>query len=111
MGDLAKRKCEACEGGVLPLGAGELPALQAEVHSDWELQDGTVIRRTFKFGDFVGAWGFATKVALLAESEGHHPDFEVGWGRVSLLLTTHSAGGLTENDFIMAAKVDELAGS
>ena len=60
------------------------------------------------FGNFRDAFGFATRVALVAEAEGHHPDMEVGWGRVVLAFTTHAAGGLTPNDFVMAAKTDRL---
>lgn len=110
MTDLAKRKCEACEGGTLPLAPQEIEELRGQIDPAWEIvEDGKQIRRRFKFGDFNAAFGFATRVALLAEAEGHHPDFELGWGRVVLDLTTHAAGGLTDNDFIMAAKIDGLA--
>jgi 4a-hydroxytetrahydrobiopterin dehydratase len=86
----------------------EAADLHALVDPGWEREANKAIRRRFRFGNFRDAFGFATRVALLAEEEGHHPDFEVGWGRVVLSLTTHSAGGLTQNDFVMAAKVDQL---
>jgi pterin-4a-carbinolamine dehydratase len=67
------------------------------------------LRREFSFPDFRDAFGLVARVALLAESEGHHPEIELGWGRAAFSLTTHAAGGLTRNDFIMAARIDELA--
>lgn len=109
MAELAGRRCVPCEGGTPPLPPEVIAGLQPQVDAAWELQDGTRLRRSFKFGDFTDAFGFATRVALVAESEGHHPDFEIGWGRVALVLTTHTVGGLTDNDFIMAAKIDGLA--
>ena len=108
MSDLAQRKCEACEGGTPPASPERIAELQAEIDPAWEVEDGKRLRRAFKFPDFTDAFGFATRVALVAESEGHHPDFDLGWGRVVLVLTTHTAGGLTDNDFIMAAKIDRL---
>ena len=96
MGDLARRRCVACEGGTPPVPPQRIAELQPQIDAAWEVEDGKRLRRSFKFGDFTDAFGFATRVALVAESEGHHPDFEVGWGRVVLVLTTHAAGGLTE---------------
>jgi 4a-hydroxytetrahydrobiopterin dehydratase len=81
--------------------------MRKQLHPDWQLIDRSLVRE-FKLANFRDAFGLATKVALLAEEQGHHPDFEVGWGRLKLTLTTHSAGGLTDNDFAMAAKVDAL---
>jgi 4a-hydroxytetrahydrobiopterin dehydratase len=109
MGDLARRKCEACEGGTPPITPGRIAELQPQIDPAWQVEDGKQLQRSFTFPDFTDAFGFATRVALVAESEGHHPDFELGWGRVALVLTTHAAGGLTDNDFIMAAKIDRLA--
>lgn len=106
--DLAQRKCEACERGTPSLPPERVAELQAEVDPAWQVEEGKRLRRAFKFPDFTDAFGFATRVALVAESEGHHPDFDLGWGRVALVLTTHAAGGLTDNDFIMAAKIDRL---
>lgn len=110
MSELAQRNCRACEGKTPPLAPEEIEGYRSQIDPAWEVvDDGKGIRRSFKFGDFNAAFGFATRVALLAESEGHHPDFELGWGRVVLDLTTHAVGGLTDNDFIMAAKVDGLS--
>lgn len=107
MSDLASRKCESCEQGTPALSSQKATALHAELNPAWELSDRRIVRE-FKLENFRDAFALATKVALLAEGEGHHPDLEVGWGRVQVALTTHSAGGLTENDFIMAAKIDQL---
>lgn len=103
------RMCEACTAGTPPIDAARIADLHPQVDPGWELQEGVRIRRSFKFRDFRDAFGFAARVALLAEAEGHHPDFELGWGRVTLSLTTHKAKGLTDNDFILAAKIDRLA--
>jgi 4a-hydroxytetrahydrobiopterin dehydratase len=108
--ELAKRKCEACVPGTPSLDEAAAAELHAEIDPGWERDDTVTLRRVFKFPNFRDAFGFATRVALLAEDQGHHPDLEVGWGRVAVALTTHAAGGLTDNDFIMAAKIDRLAG-
>jgi 4a-hydroxytetrahydrobiopterin dehydratase len=86
----------------------EAAALSADVR-EWERDGDRTLRREFSFPDFRDAFGFVARVALLAESEGHHPDIELGWGRAAFSLTTHAADGLTLNDFIMAARIDELA--
>lgn len=74
---------------------------------DWTV-DGELLRRTFVFGDFTEAMGFVTRVAILAEKANHHPDIDIRWNKVTLVLTTHDAGGLTENDMALAEKVDQL---
>jgi len=77
--------------------------------SDWSLsEDAKKISKTFTFKNFKEALGFANKVGDIAEAEGHHPDMLVGWGKVHIELTTHAIGGLSENDFILAAKIDAL---
>ncbi len=105
---LTKRKCVACTPGTAAIDEGRAAELHTQIDPGWERDGNLRIGRTFRFRNFRDAFGFATRVALLAEDEGHHPDFEIGWGRVSLGLTTHAAGGLTDNDFIVAAKVDRL---
>ena len=86
----------------------EAETLMAQV-AGWELDaEAKKISKNFKFKDFAQALVFVNKVGLLAESEGHHPDIELGWGRVKISLTTHAIKGLSENDFIMAAKIDEI---
>jgi 4a-hydroxytetrahydrobiopterin dehydratase len=107
MSTLASRRCESCGPDTKPLDPEGVAALMAELGDTWTVE-GSKLTREFKFPNFRDAFGMATKVALLAEEEGHHPDFEVGWGRLALVLTTHAAKGLTDNDFIMAAKIDKL---
>jgi 4a-hydroxytetrahydrobiopterin dehydratase len=107
MSALTSRKCEACGPDTKPLDSEGVAALLAELGDTWKVEE-SKLTREFKFGNFRDAFGMATRVALLAEEEGHHPDFEVGWGRLALVLTTHAAKGLTDNDFIMAAKIDKL---
>ena len=74
----------------------------------WEIVDGRHLRKRFKFPDFRAALAFVNRLGETAEAEGHHPDIGLGWGRVEVTLWTHAAGGLTENDFILAAKIDGL---
>lgn len=107
MSDLASRKCEPCHAGTPPLDPDRAAELHSQLHPDWALSDDRIVRE-FKFKNFTEAFGMATKAALVAEQQGHHPDFEVGWGRLQLTLTTHAAKGLTDNDFIMAARIDAL---
>ncbi len=105
---LADRSCVPCRGGVPALSAREAEALLAGTPG-WALEeDATRIRRTYRFKDFASAMAFARRVGELAESEGHHPDIALGWGYCSVAFRTHKIGGLHENDFIMAAKVDAL---
>ena len=109
MTELAAAHCEACEPGTPPLPESEAADLSAQV-PDWE-RDGTrALRREFSFSNFRDAFGFVARAALIAEAEGHHPDIELGWGRAGFELTTHAASGLTRNDFVLAAKIDRLAG-
>jgi 4a-hydroxytetrahydrobiopterin dehydratase len=107
LSDLAGRKCEACEAGTPPLSPEKASELHSQIDADWTMAEDR-IERQFKFKNFRDAFGMATRVGLLAEQQGHHPDFEIGWGSLKLTLTTHAAKGLTDNDFIMAAKIDEL---
>jgi len=104
--ELHQKKCKPCEGGMPPLSTEESSILLAQVQ-DWELKNGR-IEKSYRFRDFKEAMRFVNRVAELAESEGHHPDIYVSWNRVRLSLTTHSIGGLSDNDFILAAKIDRL---
>jgi 4a-hydroxytetrahydrobiopterin dehydratase len=108
MNELASEHCEACEKGTPPLSEEQAAQLGARV-ADWEREGNQRLRREFKFPNFRDAFGFVARVALVAESEGHHPDIELGWGRAQFELTTHAASGLTRNDFVMAAKIDRLS--
>ena len=104
--DLTAKKCVACEGDVAPLNRVEAEVLLKQVPG-WTLSaDAAAIMRTYSFKNFAQALAFVNKVGAVAESEGHHPDIELGWGRVKITLTTHAIKGLSENDFIVAAKVD-----
>lgn len=106
---LAARRCEPCRGGVAPMNAPEAEAMLAGTPG-WELVDGAArLRRSFRFPDFMAAQAFAVRVGELAEREGHHPDICYGWGYCTIVFYTHKIGGLHENDFIMAAKVNALA--
>jgi len=109
MSELATQHCEPCEKGTPPLSEQEAAALAAEV-PDWDRDGNRKLRREFSFENFRDAFGFVARAALLAEAEQHHPDIELGWGRAAFELTTHAASGLTRNDFVMAARIDRLAG-
>ncbi len=105
---LAAKKCVPCRGGLPPLEAARARELLSEVPG-WELvHEGNRIRRRLSFSRFAEAIGFVERTAELAEAEGHHPDLEVRGGDVEIVLFTHAIGGLHENDFIMAAKLDRL---
>lgn len=107
MTDLRQKFCVACEAGTPPMSIEQAEEMMAQVPG-WELQENKLTRR-FRFKDFKEAMAFVNKVADLAESEGHHPDIYISWNRVRLELTTHAIKGLSENDFIMAAKVGGLS--
>jgi 4a-hydroxytetrahydrobiopterin dehydratase len=107
--ELAEKRCLPCEAGVRPIGREEAERLLANVHEHWSLNDdATEIRREFKFKGFHKTMGFVNAVAWIANAENHHPDLEVGWGRCLVRYTTHAIEGLSENDFICAAKIDAL---
>jgi 4a-hydroxytetrahydrobiopterin dehydratase len=109
MSDLTAQRCEPCEGGVAPLTRDEAQALMEQLNEDWSLtEDATEIRRDFHFKGFNKTMGFVNAVAWIANAENHHPDLEVGWGRCLVRYTTHAIGGLSQNDFICAAKIDAL---
>jgi 4a-hydroxytetrahydrobiopterin dehydratase len=107
MSDLASKTCVPCKGGVPPLAGQELEALAKQV-PQWTVVDGHHITRAFKFPDFVQALGFVNKVGAVAESQGHHPDILLTWGKAEVTMWTHKINGLTESDFILAAKIDKL---
>jgi 4a-hydroxytetrahydrobiopterin dehydratase len=107
---LTSKTCVPCRGGIPPLEEAQAQALLGETPG-WELiDDATKIRRTFSLGDFAESMALVNKVGDLAEEEGHHPDITFGWGYCTVLFYTHKIKGLHENDFIMAAKVNALAG-
>jgi 4a-hydroxytetrahydrobiopterin dehydratase len=107
---LARERCAEIPAGTPPLTADELSSLATAVAGEWQIDEG-VIRREFTFTSFNAAFGLATRIALLAEAQGHHPEMEVGWGRLVVRLTTHSVHGLSRNDFIVAARIDRMVAS
>lgn len=107
--ELAEKKCVACEGGMPPLTRDEALILMKQIQG-WTLSgDSRWISKEFTFQNFAEAMSFANKIAAIAEGEGHHPDLQISWGKAVVELTTHAIKGLSENDFIMAAKVDRIA--
>jgi len=107
MSDLASKNCVPCKGGVPPLAGKELESLAKQV-PEWKVVDGHHITRAFKFKNFVEALAFVNKAGALAEQQGHHPDIFLAWGKAEVTTWTHSINGLTESDFILAAKIDRL---
>ena len=107
--ELSEKKCRPCEGGVPPLDAGAVSRYLKALHEDWRLAaDGRSISREFQLVNFFRTMAFVNAVAWVAHGEDHHPDLEVHYSRCVVRWWTHAAGGLTENDFICAAKVDRL---
>lgn len=107
--DLKNKKCVPCEGGVKPLTSDEYGAFLRTELIGWVDVDQKQIEKEYKFKNFKEALSFVNKVGEIAESEGHHPDINLhGWNKVKLCLSTHAIGGLSENDFILASKIDAL---
>ncbi len=104
---LADKKCVPCRGGVPPLKGAELEKLRRAV-PHWTVVNAHHLQREFKFQDFKQALDFVNRVGALAEEQGHHPDILLAWGKAAITLWTHKIDGLTESDFIMAAKIDRL---
>ena len=108
MSELSEKRCVPCESSVMPLTLKDANTNLAKIHG-WTLADGgRSIRKSFAFKNFSDALGFTNKIGALAESEGHHPDIELKWGSVGIVLSTHAIHGLSINDFVLAAKIDEL---
>ncbi len=105
---LIDKKCVAYESGAPQLSPAEIKEFRKELTRDWEIFDSNRMRYEFTFPDFKAAMHFVDKVARLAESEGHHPDIHIRYSRVMIELSTHTIGGLSENDFILAAKIENL---
>jgi 4a-hydroxytetrahydrobiopterin dehydratase len=104
---LAEKHCVPCRGGVPPLSGEELEKMMAQVPG-WDVVDGHHLNRTFVFPDFRTALDFVNRVGAVAEQEGHHPDLYLAWGKVGVKIWTHKIDGLTESDFILAAKIESL---
>jgi 4a-hydroxytetrahydrobiopterin dehydratase len=104
--ELASRECVPCRGGVPPLAGPALEALAKQLGGDWRVIEGHHLEKEFRFRNFREALAFANRVGELAERVNHHPDLLVAWGRVKVTVFTHKVNGLTETDFVFAAKVD-----
>ena len=108
MADLTSKKCVPCEIGIPPLTEAEFEPMLKSLKLEWEVIDRKKIKHEFKFKDFKEAMIFVNKIADIAESEGHHPDIYIYYNKVVIELMTHASSGLSENDFIMAAKIEQL---
>jgi len=107
MEELIKKKCVPCEGGTPPMSAEESNKYMSEVMG-WELVEGKKIKKEFRFKNFKESLGFVNKVGALAEEEQHHPNITIIYNKVRITLSTHAIGGLSQNDFIMAAKIGQV---
>ena len=104
--DLAERHCRACAGHVRPLINDQIEALKSKLTLDWEVLNSRRLRHVFKFDDFMEAMIFVNDIAAVAEDEGHHPDIYIYYRTVVIELTTHKIEGLSDNDFILARKIE-----
>ena len=107
MSDLAKKTCISCKGGVPPLKGAKLDDLLEKLKNDWKIIKEHHLEKEYSFKNFKEALNFTIKVGELAENQGHHPDIFLAWGKVKLTIWTHKIDGLTESDFIFAAKADK----
>ena len=107
MSDLAKKTCIPCKGGVPPLKGTKLDALLEKLINDWAIIKEHHLEKEYSFKNFKEALSFTIKIGELAENQGHHPDIFLAWGKVKLTIWTHKIDGLTESDFIFAAKADK----
>jgi 4a-hydroxytetrahydrobiopterin dehydratase len=111
MSELADKKCVPCEGGVQPLTRAEAERYLQKLTPGWTLsEDARQIRRAYQFKDFYRTMSFVNGIAYIANNEDHHPDLEIGYNHCSIRYMTHVIKGLSENDFICAAKIDRLTG-
>ncbi len=108
MNELAAKECVPCKGGVPPLQGEELTKLRHKLGSDWTVAEEHHLEKEFAFKNFRQALDFTMRLGELAEQVGHHPDIHLSWGKVKIIIWTHKINGLTESDFILAAKIEEL---
>lgn len=107
MSDLLSKKCIPCEGGTFPLSQEKIEGYLQEL-SGWKAKSNKNLSKEFSFLNFKTALVFVNQIGEVAEREGHHPDIALSWGKVGVTLSTHAIGGLSENDFILAAKIDAI---
>jgi 4a-hydroxytetrahydrobiopterin dehydratase len=108
MTSLAEKECVPCNGGIPALKGSELERFKSQLNGGWRVANEHHLEKEYKFKDFREALAFTNKVGELAEAQGHHPDIYLAWGKVKLTIWTHKIDGLTESDFVMAAKADRL---
>src|SRR5438309_5479677 len=108
MTSLTEKECVPCKGGMPPLKGADLKHLAAQLPEGWRTTNDHHLEKEYKFKNFREALEFTNKVGELAEAQGHHPDIYLAWGKVKLTMWTHKIDGLTESDFVFAAKVDQL---
>jgi 4a-hydroxytetrahydrobiopterin dehydratase len=108
MNELAAKACVPCKGGVPPLKGSDLEQLLGQLGSDWQVIDEHHLEKGYKFPNFQEALDFTNRVGELAEEQGHHPDIYLAWGKVKITVWTHKIDGLTESDFVFAAKSDAV---
>ena len=107
MSDLAERQCVPCRGGVPPMKGDEIEKLSTQLE-EWGVVNEHHLQKTYRFEDFRASLQFVNRIGELAESQGHHPDICFGWGKAEVTIWTHKIDGLTESDFVLAAKIDKL---
>jgi len=105
---LSEKHCVPCEGGMPAFGKKQITKYKSQLKSNWEVLNDKKLRKEFIFKNFVQVMGFVNQVALIAQAEDHHPDMQVSYKKVVVELWTHAVNGLSENDFILAAKIDRL---
>ena len=110
MSDLASKQCVPCRGGVAPLQGDELVTYQTQLGSGWQVMNEHHLEKAYRFDDFRQALDFTVRIGEMAEEQGHHPDIHLSWGLVKITIWTHKIDGLTESDFVFAAKSDQLLG-
>jgi 4a-hydroxytetrahydrobiopterin dehydratase len=111
MSDLAERQCVPCKGGVPPLAGEPLARLARMLGGGWRVVAERHLEKEYRFPDFRSALAFTNRIGEIAEQQGHHPDLSLAWGKVGVTIWTHSIEGLTESDFVLAAKIDRLPAS
>jgi 4a-hydroxytetrahydrobiopterin dehydratase len=107
MSELAERQCVPCRGGVPPIKGEQIKEMSSQL-PDWQVVNEHHLQRDYRFQDFRETLDFVNRVGELAEAQGHHPDICFGWGKADLTIWTHKIDGLTESDFVLAAKIDKL---
>ena len=108
MSELTAKTCIPCQGGIPPLKGEKLEEIHQKLGNNWEVVQSHHLTKSWTFPDFVQALAFTNQLGALAEEQGHHPDILLKWGEVQITMYTHKIDGLTESDFIMAAKIDEI---